>query len=495
MTLRTRLTVGLALFAAVLLLPLAVTIRSLDRLHDQTRGLRDAEFAASLILGRLRENATDFRSAETNMLVLRDEASADAFRRIVEELGARADSLAVDLHEAVTDIRAAADQLEQAAPPLIAAARAGRLAAADSLSENVITDALRRMERGIAIAERRLRQRTRDRVDAAAATSADARRTAALALLLGLGVAAATALWLTRSISDPVTRLQRGMEAIAQGDFDRRLGIRRGRRDEFGQLASGYEDMAARLKALDRLKAEFISVASHELKTPINVIIGYLQLLDEGVYGELTSQQKEVGRTLDAQARTLDRLVKQLLDVSRFEAGGARIDPRPLELRPFLQELERTFHVLAVQRGVEFDVSASDDLPAEVHWDRDRMNEVLGNLLSNAFKFTDRSGRVSLEADTSDNGSVLMKVCDTGAGIPPEQLPRIFEKFYQADNQGAASHLGSGLGLAIAREIVRAHRGDISVDSTVGRGTTFAIVIPARVSRRASTPHGVPFIT
>jgi signal transduction histidine kinase len=495
MTLRARLTLGLAMIAVVLLVPLALSLRSLDQLHDQTRGLRDAEFAASLILGRLRENATDLKAAETNMLLLRDQPSASTLRRVVEELSSRADSLAVDLHEAVADIQAAAHEIEAAAPVLIEAAQAGRLAQADSTSANVTAPALRRLERGLAIAERRLRQRTRDRVAAAASTSADARRAAALALLVALAVAAATALWLTRSISDPVRKLQHGMRAIAQGDFDRKLGLSGKRRDEFGSLASGYEEMAARLKALDRLKAEFISVASHELKTPINVIIGYLQLLDEGVYGELTQQQKEVGRTLDAQARTLDRLVKQLLDVSRFEAGGARIEPRPVELAPFLDDLERTFHVLAVQRGVDFRIDLSPEVVDEVVWDRDRINEVLGNLLSNAFKFTPRGGHVELVVQPLGDDSVQMRVSDTGAGIPPEQLPRIFDKFYQADNQREASHLGSGLGLAIAREIVRAHRGDITVDSVVGKGTTFAIELPVRVARRASSPHGVPIVT
>jgi signal transduction histidine kinase len=495
MTLRTRLSLGLATIALVLLVPLAISLRSLDRLHDQTRDLRDTEFASSLILGRLRETATDLRAAETNLLVLRNRASEDAFRRVVMDLGARADSLAVDLHEAVADIRAAADEIEEEMPRQIEAARSGELRAADSISANVITPALRRMERGIAIAENRLRQRTRDRVAAAARTSDEARQGAALALLLALGVAAATALWLTRSISGPVDKLQRGMSAIAAGNFDRKLGLSTARGDEFGNLAAGYEEMAARLKALDRLKAEFISVASHELKTPINVIIGYLQLLDEGVYGDLSQKQREVGRTIESQARTLDRLVKQLLDVSRFEAGGARIDPRPVELRAFLDELKRTFHVLAVQRGVRLNVRASPDLPRDVAWDRDRINEVLGNLLSNAFKFTPRGGLVELIAEPYRDDSIKMAVHDTGAGIPPEQLPRIFEKFYQADNQGSASHLGAGLGLAIAREIVRAHRGDIWCDSKVGEGTTFAITLPTRVDRRASTPHGVETVT
>jgi signal transduction histidine kinase len=226
-------------------------------------------------------------------------------------------------------------------------------------------------------------------------------------------------------------------------------------------------------------------VASHELKTPINVMVGYLQLLEEGIYGPLSPQQLEVHRTLDIQANTLLRLVKQLLDVSRFEAGGGRLEPRRIVLDDLMHDLERAFHVLALQREVHFVTKRTGDLPNEVYWDLDRINEVVGNLLSNAFKFTPHGGTVELDLGATD-GSVRMEVRDTGAGIPPEQVHRIFEKFYQADNQRAARAAGSGLGLAIAKQIVEAHGGTISCESTLGVGTTFAITLPTRVSRRSS---------
>jgi two-component system sensor histidine kinase ResE len=201
------------------------------------------------------------------------------------------------------------------------------------------------------------------------------------------------------------------------------------------------------------------------------------------VYGELTAKQREVTRTLEAQARGLGRLVKQLLDVTRFQAGGGRIEPRPMDLGQFLGEMENAFHVLAVQRGVRFIVTRHEEMPEQVVWDRDRMSEVLGNLLSNAFKFTARGGEVELSADPAEDG-VLLHVRDTGAGIPPDQLPHIFEKFFQADNQRSASQEGTGLGLSIAREIVRAHGGDLSVESTVEVGTTFTIVMPLQAAGR-----------
>jgi len=180
----------------------------------------------------------------------------------------------------------------------------------------------------------------------------------------------------------------------------------------------------------------------------------------------------------------------QLLDVSRFEAGGGRLEPRLVKIDDLLSELEAAFHVLALQREVRFSVHRCEGLPDDVYWDLDRINEVLGNLLSNAFKFTPHGGQVQLTVDAVDIG-VRMRVADTGAGIPPDQLHRIFDKFYQADNQGAARAVGTGLGLAIAKQIVEAHGGTISCQSTEGVGTTFTIMLPTRVQRRSSLQRAV----
>ena len=253
--------------------------------------------------------------------------------------------------------------------------------------------------------------------------------------------------------------------------------------------------MALQLSDLDRLKAEFISVASHELKTPINVIMGYVELLREGMYGPLNDKQRDVSETIQKQAQTLTRLVAQLLDVSRFEAGGGRIEPKPVNLRKFIKNLEDTFRVLAMQREINFDIQCSDRLPGEVFWDEDRMNEVVGNLLSNAFKFTEKGGRVRLEAEQI-NDSVRIRVRDTGVGIPPQQLQHVFHKFYQADNQESTPTAGTGLGLAIAKQIVEAHRGTINVESRLNSGTTFTIEVPVRMpttraSRSRSTDLGL----
>jgi signal transduction histidine kinase len=484
MTLRTRIALGLIVMGLVLVAPLGIALRSLQELYRDARALRDGAFQASLLLGRLRDVAGDVRVAETNLLILRDPASREAMGNLVGRVRVLSDSLRhFDVGTAATEIQSAAMALAAIAPRQIEAVRAEEVARADALSESQVGPALRRLERGVGTAERTLRETTRIRMADATAAILRAQWLSAISLALAVLLAAWIAIRLTRWITRPVEDLERGMGAVAEGKFDHELQIAPARHDEFGRLAASFSEMAARLKALDRLRAEFISIASHELKTPINVIVGYLQLLQESVYGELTPKQREITRTLETQTRALGRLVKQLLDVTRFEAGGGRIDPRPMNLRQFTDELENAFHVLAVQRGVRFIVSRHDGLPDQVVWDHDRMSEVLGNLLSNAFKFTQRGGEVELAAEPAEGG-VVLHVRDTGSGIPSEQLPHIFEKFYQANNQPAASQEGSGLGLAIAREIVRAHGGDITVESAVGVGTTFTILMPLHAAGR-----------
>lgn len=482
MTLRARLSVGLIAMALVLLIPLLLALNSLERLEDTNRVLRDTDFAASIAIGRLRSATEDVRAAENALLFVHDDSSR---RRMTRHI-ASADSLAAmlsgyNLARESRQIRASLARIRAAAASEYAAASQGRPREAEDISADSVLPEIARINTIMRQTEADLRGRTAERVDEAATVTIEAQRTAAAALAIALLLALLIALWLLRSISTPVRLLEKGMRAVADGDFSYRLPYSGTRRDEFGRLAGSYQSMTRQLAELDKLKAEFISIASHELKTPINVILGYLELLQEGIYGPLSEKQADVTATMQKQAQTLTRLARQLLDVSRFEAGGGRVEPRNVDLASFLHHLEAAFQGLAVQRGVAFTVQRSPSVPAEVIWDEDRMNEVLGNLLSNAFKFTPRDGEVALGVE-GDRSEVRITIRDTGAGIPAGQLPHIFEKFYQADNQASAALKGTGLGLAIAKQIVEAHRGTIRVHSTEGTGTTFHLSLPAQVS-------------
>ncbi|MDQ2890305.1 MAG: HAMP domain-containing histidine kinase [Gemmatimonadota bacterium] len=471
--------------AIVLALPLVIGVRSIERVHRTTLELRNGAFAASLVVGSLRQGTDDLRRAEDALVYVGDPSTRDHMLAQIAALRTLADSLdRFSLSAAATNVRLALDPLPGLANEEYAQSSARRMDAAEEISTRSVRPRIGVIEATIGTAEQVLRTRSRDAVNAASDDTATAERAAISAMIMALVLAGLISVWLIRSITRPVFDLEAGMHAVASGDFTHKLRIRPNRKDEFGRLAESYEAMANRLGQLDRLKAEFVSVASHELKTPINVILGYVELLEDGIYGKLQDQQREVCETIAVQARNLTRLVRRLLDVSRFEAGGGALECRQMSLPRFLDTLQASFRVLAMQRSVQFQVARAPNLPSEVRWDEDRMSEVLGNLLSNAFKFTPRGGCVELSA-TAEGQRIVIEVTDTGAGIPPEQLPRIFQKFYQADNQADASAKGTGLGLAIAKEIVEAHGGTISAASAAGNGATFRVVLPT-----AADVHG-----
>jgi signal transduction histidine kinase len=478
MTLRARLGWGLSAIALVLIVPLLISLKSLEQLYETSRLLRDREFAASMLLGSFRERTDDARRAEDALLFIHDQKSAARMQREIDGLVALTDSLErYRLDLSATQIRTSLDALRAAARDEYEQASAGRSTVAEMISQQRTRPAIASVDSSLGASATTLRNRTRQRVADATSETLQAERLVAGALPVALILALVIAIWLLRSISRPVFELERGMHAIAEGDLSYQLGLSPSQGGEFGRLAASYRAMAKQLEELERLRAEFVSVASHELKTPINVIIGYLELLQEGIYGELSPKQKEVLETINKQSQTLTRLVKRLLDISRFEASGGKIDIRKVDLQRLLTTLESSFSVLAKQRDIVFSIDHGPGLPAKVSWDEDRINEVLGNLISNAFKFTSRGGKVALTvAPVGDN--VVVTVNDTGAGISAEQLPHIFDKFYQADNQAQAATKGTGLGLAIAKEIVEAHGGQIEVESRVGEGTTFIVTLP-----------------
>ena len=492
MTLRARLVVGLAIIAIVLIVPLFIARNAMIDLHSQVTDLRDQEVTTSISLGNLRDAVADVRARDVALGV----SSGDSvvFRDLLEAIRlARlwVDSVAATFPDSAAPriIRQRLDSIVPVVHREYAAYGAKRSGEADSLSQRYIVPMLDRVEGSLKSIERRISNTTSQRVDDAKERITAAQDASLAGLVIAILLAAIIGIWLMRSISGPVRALDKGMRAVAEGELGHHLDLSTQRRDEFGRLAASFRTMSKQLAELDKLKAEFVSVASHELKTPINVILGYLQLMQQGIYGPISTKQGEILATIESQGRTLARLAAQLLDVTRFEAGGGRIEPRPLHLATLLDDLERTFHVLSVQRGIEFRVTLADGLPDEVQWDADRINEVMGNLLANAFKFTGSGGTVALSATPSDD-HVKIEVRDTGAGVPPDQLPHIFEKFYQADNQRAASAPGTGLGLAIAKEIVEAHRGQISCDSVLGEGTTFTLLLPTQVRlRRHTGPH------
>jgi signal transduction histidine kinase len=269
------------------------------------------------------------------------------------------------------------------------------------------------------------------------------------------------------------------MAAVAGGEFDVPENLPYDRQDEIGDLSRSFRSMAQRLAELEKLKAEFIGIATHELKTPLNVIGGYAELIAEGVYGPVTEKHQEILGSIREQTRVLARMVNQLLDISRLEAGGFRLEMEQIDISAMFEAIQRTFEPLARKKNIHFEI-AVDSVPHLITGDGDRLrDQVIGNLLSNAFKFTPEGGHITVRA-WSENGSLKVAVEDDGVGIPEDQLPYIFERWHQVGQEARTQ--GAGLGLNIAHDIIEAHGGSIHVESKAGHGATFCITLPVSPS-------------
>jgi len=229
------------------------------------------------------------------------------------------------------------------------------------------------------------------------------------------------------------------------------------------------------LRALDRAKTAFFSNVSHEFRTPLTLMLGPTEDLLAGTHGELTAPQRTQLELIHRNELRMQRLVNALLEFSRIEAGRVQACYEPVELASLTRELASSFESAIEQAGLELTV----DCPAldePVFVDSSMWEQIVLNLLSNAFKFTFEGGiRVSLRATAT---TVVLQVTDTGVGVPPEELPRLFERFHRIEGSRARTHEGSGIGLALVQELVRLHGGTIEAESRYGEGTSFTIGIP-----------------
>ena len=240
-------------------------------------------------------------------------------------------------------------------------------------------------------------------------------------------------------------------------------------------LALKAYDQLAQLHIAERLKTELLASVSHELRTPLNVIVGYVDLLREGTFGPCPADAMPVVDKVRHNASYLLQLVEEFLDLAKLEAGGMALRIESVALAPLLRELGEWFALLVRTRPIQFMTEVADDLPA-VAADPGKLRVVIQNLLSNAAKFT-RAGAIRLSAATRHGGWVAIRVSDTGPGIAAEDQEVIFDVFHQLRPHDAETK-GAGLGLALARRFARMMGGDVLVESAVGAGSTFTVLLP-----------------
>lgn len=243
------------------------------------------------------------------------------------------------------------------------------------------------------------------------------------------------------------------------------------------QLAQNYAELQAayeRLKELDKAKASFFSMVSHDLRHPIAVAKGYLELIRTGKE-ELNPETRSGVEIAEQEMRYLNELVDDVLDLSRMDAGYYHIDRQPLQVAMMLQQARLAFRAQAAQRNIALEIEPCDDLPL-VSADSLRMNQVLSNLIENGLKFTPEGGRITLGAEPLEQ-EIMLRVNDTGVGIEPGEHEKIFDRFYRIRRGEQVEDKGSGLGLAICHEIVRLHGGRIWAESEMGKGATFYLTL------------------
>jgi len=233
-----------------------------------------------------------------------------------------------------------------------------------------------------------------------------------------------------------------------------------------------------RLQELDALKSQFLSVATHELRTPLSIILGYNAMIEESALERLTAEERGLLRESLSACKRLMRLVNSMLDLSQLQSGKIPLQISPCDLGQSLRSVVKLFEAEAHRRGLKIELKLDAAIP-QVEVDPERIEQVFVNLVSNALKYTDADGLISVTGGSVENGRLAISVTDTGIGIAPEHQEMIFDEFARV-RSNSSGRPGSGLGLAIVRRILEAHGGDISVNSVPGQGSTFKVRLPLR---------------
>jgi two-component system sensor histidine kinase GlrK len=282
-------------------------------------------------------------------------------------------------------------------------------------------------------------------------------------------------IFITRTITKPLSLMRKKTRQIASGDFERTLDLCSP--PEIEDLAQDFNLMCDKLKEIDKMKSDFFSLMAHELRTPLASIKEGTNLLLEGIDEAQKDKRKKVLTIIAEESNRLIDLVNSLLDLSKMEAGMMALNLETSDIRPLINRAVSGMEPLAMAKNVSIKVEIPPELPC-VKMDGDRILQALSNLTGNAVKFTPKGGCITISACSVGDG-VSVSVADTGPGIPKEDLNAIFDKFRQATITGYRNIKGTGLGLAIVKHIINAHGGKVWVKSEQGHGSVFFFLLPS----------------
>jgi signal transduction histidine kinase len=494
----TKLLAAFMIVAALFIIMAVVSLLTIVRATQQSRLLDEAHELVSL--AQQSEHALARQMHFTDLALLSQDEVAIA--KILRENNRFNDRLA-KLESAgtadqglVEQIRASQDDAMAVVADIANAIRDGKLSA-------VTGPLLRRQERldteittrvGLLVAAQQNRMdRLRDSIGAAnkrslILTSGFAVIAVIFALFCGFVIS-----W---SFILPVREAQMFLDQVAAGDFGARINVPN--RDEFGTLADRMNHMSSELQRFDdeqrraagelgrlneelartsKAKSEFLANMSHELRTPMNAILGFTEMLIDGLYGDVPVDLKEPLTDIQLNGRHLLRLINDVLDLSKIEAGHMELVLGEFSVREIVDIVYVSLRSLAAEKGLDFVVCVPDNLPV-AYGDNGRLTQCLMNLAANAIKFT-RKGGVEIGAGVSGN-ELTFRVTDSGIGIPPEELDNVFGEFRQVDAAATREFGGTGLGLSITKKFVEMHGGRIWVESELDKGCTFYFTVPQR---------------
>jgi signal transduction histidine kinase len=299
-------------------------------------------------------------------------------------------------------------------------------------------------------------------------------------IILVLGALLATivvAFLITHAISKPLDQLRRSTERIARGDYHT-IPVRT--HDEIGMVLRAFNTMSARLKKIDEYKADMMQQISHELRNPLQSMHAAYYMLAEQIAGPLNERQRTLLTTIRDNIDALTRFSNQFLDLAKIEAGMMEFHPRSVDLLSVITPVINNARLVASQKEINIGLAAQ--AVPNIQADPEKVTTVLSNLLNNAIKFTHKGGNITVTIGPCEGGARIA-VKDSGVGIDPDDLPKLFTKFFQARNVSQISVKGTGVGLALVKAIVDGHGGRVYANSTVGQGSTFTVELPVATDR------------
>jgi two-component system sensor histidine kinase BaeS len=279
---------------------------------------------------------------------------------------------------------------------------------------------------------------------------------------------------LSGKISKPIREMIKTTKEIAKGNYAKRLQVKG--KDEIADLGNSLNEMAESLGKIEQLRRDLITNFSHEMATPLTTINGYLEAIEDGLVenGEL---KKRTLTTLKEETNRLISMIKDLRELSLIESGHFKIHLTKTSLYPMIEKIVQSMELRLAEKHITISLKHSGQLPV-VSADKIRFPQIILNLLDNAYHYTPDGGKITVTINGSSKSMAEIIITDTGSGIDEKDLPHIFERFYRSESSRSRKSGGSGIGLSIVSDLVKLHNGKITVESMVGKGTTFHLFFP-----------------